>query len=107
MSDVLPEQFFRGSISRLNRPRLPEVGTAAVDHYLRVLGFKLDWQGPRSLASVSSISSYAKPTKDIQVHGFALDWKGLTVSSSSTGQAREDPAPKNELSLGLRNAGCR
>ena len=61
---------------------------AAVDHYVRVLGVTLDWQGPGSFASVSRGRchlSCAKATRDIEVHGFGMAWKTLTHCSRSTG----------------------
>src|SRR6516225_1174958 len=83
---------------------------AAVDHYTWVLGFKQIGRAREAFGrcrAVGVISFCAKVTKVIQVLGSGLEWKMLTRCSRSTAGRSKDPAPANELSLGLRNAGRR
>jgi predicted enzyme related to lactoylglutathione lyase len=51
--------------------------TAAVDHYVRVLGFKLDWQGPGSFASVSRGRCHVFLCQGDQGHPGTWVWIGV------------------------------
>src|SRR5215472_16277476 len=50
---------------------------AAVDHYTRVLGFKLDWQGPGSFRSVSRGRCHLFLCQGDQEHPGAWVWIGV------------------------------
>ena len=59
-------------------PILPvEDLTAAVDHYVRVLGFTLDWQGPGSFASVSRGRCHLFLCQGDQGHRGTWVWIGV------------------------------
>jgi hypothetical protein len=75
--------------------------TAAVDPYVRVLGFELDWQGLGSFASVSRGRCHLFLCRGDQghpVHGFGLEWKTLTRCWRSTGaRVRRSTSPRTIL----------
>lgn len=83
---------------------------AAVDHYARVLGFKLDWRAPGSFRSVSRGSCHLFLCQGDQGHPGSWVWIGVEDADALLEEYRQTGAKirhANELSLGLRNAGRR
>ena len=83
--------------------------SASLDYYVKVLGFKVDWGGATSFASVSRGGCHIMLCEGDQGHPGAWVWIGVGRRRKGIrriqSQRREDPASANQLRLGLRDAG--
>ena len=82
---------------------------ASVDHYARVLGFSVDWHDRGIMAGVSRGKCHIMICEGDQGHPGGWVWIGVSdagaLENELIGARREDPAPRHELSVGLRDAG--